>query len=406
MIPHPDCPAELPAATPGSSRRSFLRTAVGGSLLVAGAGKLLSAAPADSKPAALLRQFPCYRAEGTHRELGRQHGEQASAQIAAHLAFMGESMKLGSRELQARARRFRPLFEKHCPHLLEEIAGLAEGARITEAEALAVNIRGALGQAREEGCTAFAIGARGTADGGLLIGQNSDTLPAVVALSYVLHLKPRNKPELLMWTYGGMIGYHGVNRHGVAHFANDLGGGPKSRFGLPHYPLKRLILECRTLDEVVPLFRRTPLWANGNYVLADGTGRILDIEATPDGPEVITDQGAGFLVHTNHFISPRYATRENHAESVPDSFTRQKLMTELIASRLGKATLADVQSYLRSKDRHATGICRVAQTASPSAGWETAGISVASIIAEPTKGKLHVAASNDPGNAFVEYAMS
>ena len=69
-------------------------------------------------------------------------------------------------------------------------------------------------------------------------------------------------------------------------------------------------------------------------------------------------------------------------------------------------TLADVQSYLRSKDRHATGICRVAQTASPSAGWETAGISVASIIAEPTKGKLHVAASNDPGNAFVEYAMS
>lgn len=390
---------------PASSRRTFLRTALGGGLLAISVRDRACFA-AEKRPAENLRRFPLYRAEGTYRELGRQHGEQASLQIAAHLDFIGESTKLSRAGVQKRARQFRPLFEKHCPQLLEEIAGLAEGARITEADALAVNIRGALGLARDEGCTAFAVAPQGTAAGGVLIGQNSDTVPAVVNLAYVLHLKPKDKPELLMWTFGGMIGYHGVNRHGVAHFANDLGGGPKSRFGLPHYPLKRLILECRTMDEVVVLFRRTPVWANGNYVLSDGAGKILDIEATPDGPELITDQGAGFLVHTNHFLSPRYATRENHGQSVPDSFSRQRLMTELISGRLGKATLADLKTFLRTKDRHTTGICRVAQTADPSASWETAGISVASIIAEPARLKLHVAASNDPANEFVEYGMT
>jgi hypothetical protein len=41
-----------------------------------------------------------------------------------------------------------------------------------------------------------------------------------------------------------------------------------------------------------------------------------------------------------------------------------------------------------------------------SAGWVTAGITAASLIAAPAKLKLHVAASNDPANPFVEYAMS
>ena len=30
-------------------------------------------------------------------------------------------------------------------------------------------------------------------------------------LGYVLHLKPIDKPEVLIWTFGGMIGYHGIN---------------------------------------------------------------------------------------------------------------------------------------------------------------------------------------------------
>src|SRR5258705_285542 len=85
---------------------------------------------------------------------------------------------------------------------------------------------------------------------GTVAGQNSDIDPGIPPLGYVLHLKPVNKPEVLIWTFGGMIGYHGMNSAGIAHFANALGGGPSDRMGMPHYPLKRMMLECNHMDQV------------------------------------------------------------------------------------------------------------------------------------------------------------
>src|SRR5437870_4254766 len=90
------------------------------------------------------RHYPLYRAKGTHRELGRQHGEQAAERIKAHLDFIARTQKLSVEQLHARALRFQPLFRKHCPHLLDEMKGLADGAGVPLAEALAVNIRGVL----------------------------------------------------------------------------------------------------------------------------------------------------------------------------------------------------------------------------------------------------------------------
>ncbi len=359
--------------------------------------------PAADPPAGLPR-YPFYRAAGTHRELGRQHGEQAQEQIRAHLDFMCASLQLTRQELRSRALRFRPLFDKHCPHLVDELTGLGEGARVPLADALATNIRGALKEAPGGGCTAFVVSGRGTSDGQVLIGQNSDMLPAAIDFAYVLHLQPRDKPQVLMWTFGGMIGYHGINSLGVGHFANDLGGGPQPRFALPHYPLKRLMLEGATLDEVERLLHRIPLWANGNYVLCD-QGRILDVEATCEGPHAITDNGAGFIAHSNHFLCAKHATAENYQRSAADSFPRLDRINQLIASRFGKLGVDDFKVFLRDREGHPHGICRFAQTDDPAADWTTAGITVASIIAEPHERRLHVAVGNQAQTPFVVYDM-
>ena len=61
------------------------------------------------QPLTIMERYPCYRAEGTYRELGQQHGEQAQDQIAAHLEFMCSSMKFSRAELQRRALAFQPL---------------------------------------------------------------------------------------------------------------------------------------------------------------------------------------------------------------------------------------------------------------------------------------------------------
>src|SRR5690606_36371081 len=115
--------------THGVSRRAFLGAA-------AAAAAAQAAAPAE---------YPLYRVRGTHREMGRQHGEQAASKIKAHLEVIQKGSKLNREQLRRRAARYQPMFDKYCPHLLEEMRGIAEGAGVTFEEAMACSIRGGVG---------------------------------------------------------------------------------------------------------------------------------------------------------------------------------------------------------------------------------------------------------------------
>jgi isopenicillin-N N-acyltransferase like protein len=352
----------------------------------------------ETSAAALLpeipKEFPVYHAAGQPREMGRAHGEQAGRQIFAHLDHMRESQKLTAERMRRRALRFEPLFERYCPHLLEEMRGVGEGAGVPLADALAVSIRGELGQA-PEGCTTYTISRRGTKSRGLLVGQNSDMSTINIRLGYVLHLKPAGKPALLTWTFGGMIGYHGMNSEGVAHFANALGGGPAARFAMPHYPVKRLMLECSRMPQVLALLKTIPLASNGNYVLSDGAGAILDVEATTEGPLEIRDNGAGFLAHTNHFLAAPHATEENYRRGWKDSRPRLERMNSLLASKFGALTVEDLKAFLSDHANPPTSICR----------HDGDSRTAASIIAEPDAGRMHVAAGNPCQSRYVTYTI-
>src|SRR4051812_21602571 len=143
--------------------------------------------------------YPLFAARGAHRELGRRHGEQARGRVRGFLDYLGHTLALSREQLRARALGFLPLFERHCPHLVDEVRGLAEGVGVPFAEALAVQVRGELGQAPAGGCTTFVVSARGTAGGQVLIGQNSDVEPELEEFAYVLRLEPEGKPAVLMW---------------------------------------------------------------------------------------------------------------------------------------------------------------------------------------------------------------
>ncbi|HUG13945.1 MAG TPA: C45 family peptidase [Thermomicrobiales bacterium] len=356
-----------------------------------------------------VQPFPLYSARGSNRDLGLQHGEQAREQIRAHLDALQRSLGLATAAFEERALAFQPLFEEHCPHLVEEIEGLARGAGISFAGGLAINTRGALGApnaAVDGGCTAFVIGREAAEQGEVLIGQTSDMLPETIDFAYVLRLHPVDKTAMLMWTFGGMIGYHGLNALGVAHMANDLGdGGPGRRFAMPHYPVKRMMYECTTVAEVVALLRRVPLWSNGNYVLCDGAGSILDIEATSAGPELIEDDGRGYITHTNHYCSARYATEENAAATYADSFPRLARINAFLADRSGSFSVGDLRAALSDHANYPTSICRHASSSNPDDGFETAGVTAAALIAEPEQGRLHIAPGNPCSSPFTTYEL-
>ena len=352
----------------------------------------------------MSQQYPLFEVQGDPRELGRQHGEQAAARIQGYLEFLAESLQLTREQLRQRALRFQHLFERLCPDLLTEAAGLAEGAGLTLADALAAQLRGELAQVCDGACTTFAIDPSGTATNTTFVGQTSDNPPELEQFGYVLRLRPTNKPAVLMWTFGGMLGYHGINEHGVSQFANALGGGPEWKFALSHYPLKRLILEQRSLGAVLRLMRAFPVCSNGNYMLADGSGAILDVELTSDGPFVPAGQER-FLVHSNHYLCPEHACEANWKLSLPDSFPRLDRMRSLIDEKFGSIRLTDVQQMLADHDGHPVSICRHSHDGPSGPMLGSSGKTVAALIAEPEQRRLHIALGNPCESQFVTYSV-
>ncbi len=297
-------------------------------------------------------------------------------------------------ELRRLAARFQPMFERYCPHLLDEMRGLAEGAGIAFEEAMACSIRGELGSARNEGCTTYAITPKGTAQREVIAGQNADVGPDIVSQAYMLHLQPQGKPNVLIWTFGGMLGYHGMNSAGVAQFSNALAGGPRSKFAMPEYVYERMMLECSNLEQAIDVLRKLPLASNENFMLCDGKGNIADVEATAAGPEIIRDGGAGYLVHTNHFVCQKYATAENLKRSMTDSFPRLERIDSLMKSRYGSIKVDDVKQFLSDHSGQPTSICR----------HETRMITAASMISEPAQRRMHVTLGNPCQHKYVTYS--
>jgi len=310
--------------------------------------------------------------------------------------MMCAQQRLSREQLRQRAARFQPVFDRYCPHLLEEMRGLGEGAGVTFEEAMACNIRGELRYASQEGCTAYVIGRNGTARRELIAGQNADVGSEVMPLAYVLHLQPQGKPEVLIWTFGGMLGYHGINSAGVGKFENALAGGPRSRFGIPHYPVERMMYECENLEQVLDLLRKMPAEYSVNFLLCDGQGNMADAEYTTEGPQILRDQGAGYLVHTNHFLCQNYGTEENLKRSLADSFPRLERIDSLIKARYGSIEVDDIKQFLSDHSGYPSSICR------HGAGHMQ---TLASIISEPAQRRMHVAVGNPCQHKYATYSM-
>src|SRR5205823_2925479 len=139
-------------------------------------------------------------------------------------------------------------------------------------------------------------------------------------VAIVLKVCPNDgRPRALMFTFAGQLGYSGMNEFGLTHFANSLCGF-QWRPGLPHYPLKRLLLEQRSVPEAIDLLRVHRVCSAGNMVLADGKGQIVDVEIRPENVALYEDEHADVRLHTNHYLSRQFAHFEDNF--LPDSVPR------------------------------------------------------------------------------------
>jgi isopenicillin-N N-acyltransferase-like protein len=211
------------------------------------------------------------------------------------------------------------------------------------------------------------------------VGQNQDCQPEYNDVSIILKLKPSDgRPRALMQTFAGQLGYFGMNEYGVANYANSVGNF-KWQPGLAQYPLKRLCLEQRTVQDCIDLFRRHPQCSAANTVLCDGRGNIADIESRPEGISLYTGEHPDVIVHTNHYLTEEF--KHFGPTSATDSVARHRRMTELVREHWGHVTVDLLKEMLADHEGDPSGICR------HGAGG---GHTVSGHIAEPLKGRVHI----------------
>jgi isopenicillin-N N-acyltransferase-like protein len=298
--------------------------------------------------------------------------------------------------LLARAMTFLPSLEAFAPHLVEEVRGIADGARLSFAEVLLVNVRAeVMGLTSADAlCTAFAVGRSAAADRSILSGQNLDQHPINRDLMIMLHVEPDEGPAMLMCTFAGLVGYPGINSNGVSFFQNALSTRTWRANAMPHYFLKRALLEQPDAPSCIALAKRAQVCSSANYVVTDRRGTLCDLEMTPDGMATL-EADQDIIVHANHFKSPSLAAEEALLPALPDSARRAPRMEALLSDRRGGITVADLKAVLADHEDSPTGICR----------HQPHVETIASLVAEPDHGRIHVAAGHPCIADFVTYSL-
>ncbi len=362
-----------------------------------------------------MKPFPLIEVTGSAYERGFQHGQAAGDLIRRYVALLRRSgtdpsrpgasnsplAELDDDELARRALRFLPLFERFAPDQVEEIRGIAAGADLPFGLALLANVRGeAFRAAPPVGCTALALGRQATADGSILLGQNQDQGPEMQDLVVILRIIPERGPRILMATFGGLIGYGGINSAGIGHMMNALANSTW-QLGLPHYPVKRAILEQTDLAACLEIDQRASVCSSANQILVD-RDRVADVELVPEGPELLPPStwAGDYVVHTNHFLSPRLASDEQYLPRLPDTEPRLCRMEALIQARYGRLTVSDLKAFFADHTGFPRSICRHAEASSASAMK-----SIYSVIGAPDRGLLHVSVGNSCESEYFTYEL-
>ncbi|HUD38635.1 MAG TPA: C45 family peptidase [Streptosporangiaceae bacterium] len=257
------------------------------------------------------------RVKGSAGEVGYQHGLARAAQLRAFLDDdLARINKLASAPTSLAALEplladYAAAIERATPALSEEIAGLAEGAGISVAEATLLQVRRELIgyqkiPARGD-CTTYASLRHGPAGGPVLaqtvdLNGNLDDQLAVLDITLA-----QSSRRALVLSFGGLLGYLGINSDGLAIGLNLVLGGDWKP-GLPPYLAIRYLLDAAgSVDEALKILPDLPLASSRSLTLCD-QDRLACVEIL-DGQVKVLPVGET-CVHANHYLDPGFAAAD------------------------------------------------------------------------------------------------
>lgn len=290
---------------------------------------------------------PFIRAGGEPFDVGYQHG---TARADALHGFLDDGLARINHLMPAPVslESLRPALAAYSdqiaaatPRLSEEIDGLASGAGLSRELAVLLQVRREIiGYQRipaRGDCTTYASLSAGPGGGPVLaqtVDLNGNLDDQIAVLDIELSGSSR---RALVLSFGGLLGYLGVNSDGLAIGLNLVLGGNWGP-GLPPYlAIRHLLDNAGSVAEAMKILPGLPLASSRTLMLCD-TGNAVCVEIL--GNELRT---VGELVHTNHFLHPDFSSHDEL-----NIFARNSSLLRLKAATSGLAAFAEASAAAKA----------------------------------------------------------
>ena len=321
--------------------------------------------------------------QGSPFEIGEQHGRLLKEDISSFLNDnLAQINLLRHTPLKGPLRDivepYKEAISLYCPDIMRELEGLSKGAGITIDQAVLLQIRreliGVGGFTLSGDCSSFS---QYTTDGPIM-GQTIDLNGNMTHLGNVFRIRPQNSqlPEILMYSFSGLLGYMGMNSSGLSVTINLVvseGWTP----GIPPYLIARAFLGCRSIEECLLLLETIPRASSRSFIISDYRRQVI-VEFTTSMVRVIEGK---FLAHSNHYLHPELQQFDRMNIFSRNSSIKRLALLEKSLNNDG-ITLAAVSDVFADHSLYPVGVC--AHNESNIHLNET----VASVIMYPLKGVL------------------
>jgi hypothetical protein len=375
-------------------------------------------APAKAGPPA-AGALKVLHLSGSAYERGLQHGTQLRPEIATIVGLWKEDLrKTTGKDPDSLIRRFlgetdfTPAIKRWTPDLLDEVRGIADGAKQPFETMFAFQLVDELWVFIDKGaadhCTSLGVARHGARPA--YVAQNMDLETFRNGFQSVLHIAgTASSPEQFVFTSAGLIGVNGVNSRSVAIACNTLMQLNASADGLPVAFVVRGVLAQTAGEDAVTFVTRVKHASGQNYIVGTGD-RVHDFEASSGVVVEFRPAGDGSVVyHTNHPLAnddlkPWHRALKQARPLGPGGAGNSETRLASIQKRLQRpAAEIDedlIKAALRSKDSERHPVCRPFRA---STSVFTFGATVMTLSGDPS---LQVSMGPPDVNPFVTFRFS
>jgi len=239
-----------------------------------------------------------------------------------------------------------------------------------------------------KGCTDVAAGPGQTADRPTLVAHNEDYTPDYDGIVAPVRVAVEGKPAFFAMSYQGLFPTMGFNDAGISLTGNAVSPNDV-RVGIPKMFPPRRVLESRTLVEALASSMPEGRASSFNNIVCSREGELYAMEGSATAFDALYG-GEGWLVHTNHYLSPKMLRFERNPQEKFCSIVRHNRATALLRQALGRVTPETIMKIQRDHLSRPDSICRHENPADPEADRVK---TLFGSVVDLTKGEVYISGS-------------